>query len=163
MKAATVFLVLFAIAFQALAGGSYRVGGVAPDFPFLALVYLALFLKPADAVLVTSLAALAIDLFSLDPLGTRLIGYLPPVAVIGRLRRGFVAESPVLRPCLTFCAAALAGTLEGAYLALREGRWPGLGGELSAAFYTALVGAAFHALLDSYRSRLGWSRDRFFA
>ena len=163
MKVATVFLVLFAIAFQGLAGGSYRVGGVAPDFPFLALVYLAFFLKPSDAFLVTSAAAVAIDLCSLDPLGTRLLGYLPPVVVIGRLRRGFVAGSAVLRPFVTFCAAALAFSLEGAYLAFREGRWPGLGGEISAAFYTALVGAAFHSLLDSYRSRLGWSRDRFFA
>jgi len=82
---------------------------------------------------------------------------------LGRLRRGFVAGSAVLRPFVTFCAAALAFSLEGAYLAFREGRWPGLGGEISAAFYTALTGAAFHSLLDSYRSRLGWSRDRFFA
>jgi rod shape-determining protein MreD len=163
VKAAVAFLLLFSIGFQALAGGSYRVGGVTPDFPFLALVYLALFLKPADAFLLASLTALTIDLLSLDPLGTRLLGYLPPIALIGRLRQGFISESVALRAFLTLAAASIAFTLEAAYLCFREGRWPGLWGELSAAFYTALVGAAFHSFLDAYRSRRGWSRDRFFA
>ena len=163
MKAAAVFLLLFSIGLQGLAAGSYRVGGVAPDFPFLALVYLALYLKPSDVFLLASLAALAIDLYSLDPLGTRLLGYLPPLVLIGRLRRGFVAESAVLRAALTLTAAAIAFTLEGAYLAFREGRWQGLWSEITSAFYTALVGAAFHSVLDSYRGSLGWSRDRFFA
>ncbi len=158
-----ILLLALAIAFQSLALPLYRAGSVAPDFPFLALVYLGFFAAPLDLFLLAVLAAVVIDLGSLDPLGTRLAGYLPALWFVSRWRRGFVAESTALRAGLTFAAAALAFTAEGALLAWKEGRWLGLGVELKAALYTALLGVAVHALLDRYRNGLGWARDRFFA
>jgi len=139
----------------------YRVGNVTPDFPFLALVYLGLFAPPRRLLLTAALAALVIDLASLDPLGTRLVGYLPPLWLLNRLRGGFLAESPLFRAGLTLAACLLAFQLEGVFLAWREGYWLGAGLELRTALYTAVLGVGAHAALDHYRGRLGWARDRF--
>ena len=155
-----VLLVVLAILFQALAGSLYRVGNVVPDFPFLALIYLAFFSPPRALLLLTAGTAVAIDLLSLDPLGTRLCGYVPALWLLNRMRRSFATESHGLRVALTLCAALLCFVLEGAYLAWREGRWLGTGVELEAAVYTGILGLVVHGILDHYRVGLGWARDR---
>ena len=76
---------------------------------------------------------LAIDWLSLDPLGTRLAGYLPALWLLNRFRRGFLTESLPLRALLTSLAAALAFLIEGTYLVGCEGRWLGAGFELRSA------------------------------
>lgn len=160
-RPAGVLLVL-AIAFQGLALPLYRAGGLAPDFPFLALCYLGLFAPPGKLLLHAAVCASAIDIASLDPLGTRLAGYLPALWLLNLARRSFIAESAFLRAALTLVACLAAGVLSGAWLALREGRWLGMWFELRSASYTALIGVGVHAALDHYRARLGWARDRFF-
>jgi rod shape-determining protein MreD len=159
---AAAVLLIFALVLQVTALPYYRIGRAAPDFPFLCLLYLAYFAPRRPLLLLAFLTGLAVDLISLDPVGTRFVGYLPPLWLANRVRRGFVAESPALRAVLTFVAALLAGSLEGGYLALREGRWLGLGGAFTNALYAALLGVAVFAALDLHRTRLGWARDRFF-
>jgi rod shape-determining protein MreD len=155
-------LLVLAIAFQASALPLYRAGGLAPDFPFLALCYLGLFAPLGKLLVHAALCGTAIDLLSLDPLGTRLAGYLPALWLLNLARRSFVAESAILRAALTWLACLAAGLLAGGWLALREGRWLGTWFELRSASYTALIGVGVHAALDLYRARLGWARDRFF-
>ncbi|MGH9363594.1 MAG: rod shape-determining protein MreD, partial [Thermoanaerobaculia bacterium] len=92
-----LLLVALACAIQAAAGPLYRVGNVAPDFPLLALTYLTFFAPRRSVLGLGAATAAAIDLISLDPLGTRLLGYLPPLWFAGRARRGFIAESALLR------------------------------------------------------------------
>jgi hypothetical protein len=158
-----IVLVLFAIVLQVTALPLYRAGTVAPDFPFLALAYLALFAPPRKVLALAAAAAVGIDILSLDPLGTRLVGYLPALWLLGRFRRGPVAAIPLLRAVATLAACLAAFEIEGAFVVVREGRWLGVGFELLTALYTALLGVAAHAALDRYRPRLGWVRDRFFA
>jgi rod shape-determining protein MreD len=160
---AASLLLAFSIVFQALALDLYRSGSLAPDFPLLALLYLSFFAPPGELMFLAALTALTIDLISLDPLGTRLAGYLPALWMANRLRRGFVVESAFLRGAVTWAAAWAAFSLEGGFLAWREGRWLGLGYEFKSALYTAFLGIAVHAALDRCRNQLGWARDRFFA
>lgn len=165
MKGAfAAFLVAASIAFQALALPLYRSGTAAPDFPFLVLSYLAFFAPPRRVLALGALAAAAMDTLSLDPLGTRLLGYLPAIWLVGRARRSFIVESAVFRAGLTFLACCLALALEGGYVSAREGAGGlGLGWALWAALYTALLGVSAHAALDLVRPQLGWARDRFFS
>lgn len=152
-----------AVAYQGLAGDLYRLQDVAPDFVFLALLYLSFFAE-APALLFLSLAvALFVDLVSLDSLGTRVCGYLPVVALVNRFRRGFIVESPLLRFVVTLLAAFLSSALQGLYLGWREGRWLGAGFEAKSAFATATLSLVLFWLLDCHRGALGWARDRFFA
>ena len=157
-----VVLLALAVAFQGAALPLYRAGGLAPDFPFLALSYLGLFAAPGKLLFHAALCGTAIDLLSLDPLGTRLAGYLPALWLLNLARRSFIVESAILRAALTWLACLTAGLLSGGWLALREGRWLGIWFELRSASYTALIGVGVHAALDHYRARLGWARDRFF-
>ncbi len=101
-------LLSLAIAFQVLSLPLYRAGSFGPDFPFLALAYLALFAPPRRLLAAAALTACAIDVLSLDPLGTRLAGYLPALALVGRARRTAIADSAVLRAVLTLAACSIA-------------------------------------------------------
>jgi hypothetical protein len=154
-------LLLFALAFQVLALPLYRLGDALPDFPFLALAYLGLFARPRQVLAAAAVVAVAIDAVSLDPLGTHLVGYLPALWLLNRVRGGFIAGSVILRGAFTLAAAWAAFLLQGAFLASREGRWPSAGLELRSALYTAALGVIVHAALDRYRTGLGWVRDRF--
>ncbi len=158
-----VLLLVLSVAFQATAAPLYRAGSLEPDFPFLALVYLAFFAEPAALFWAAVLTAAAIDGVSIDPFGARLLAYIPVLLFLNRFRRGFVAESALLRCGLTLLGCAAAFTIEGAFVAWREGRWIGLGFEMRLALYTALLGLAVHGVIDRWRFRLGWARDRFFA
>jgi rod shape-determining protein MreD len=158
-----VILIAFAVVLQTIAGPLYQIGGVAPDFPFLALAYLALFAQQRKILALGGIAAIAIDVISLDPIGTRLAGYLPALWLLGRVRRTLWAEVPVFRSVATLGACIVAFGMEAAFLAWKEGRWPDPGFEAECVLYTALIGVCVHAALDGYRSRLGWVRDRFFA
>ncbi len=158
-----LLLLLFSVVFQATAAPLYRAGSIEPDFPFLALVYLAFFAEPVALLWAAVLVAAAIDCVSIDPFGTRLLAFPPVLLLLNRFRRGFVAESALLRCGLTIAGCVVAFTIEGAFLAWKDGRWLGLGFEVRSALYTALLGLAVHGVMDRGRFRLGWTRDRFFA
>jgi rod shape-determining protein MreD len=158
-----IILVAFAVVLQTTAVPLYQIGGVAPDFPFLTLAYLALFAQQRRILALGAAAAIAIDLVSLDPLGTRLAGYLPALWFLGRVRRTLWAEVTVFRGIATLGGCIIAWGMEILFLAWREGRWPDVAFESECILYTALIGVCVHAALDGYRSRLGWARDRFFA
>jgi cell shape-determining protein MreD len=158
-----VVLLAVAVAFQVTTLPVYRAGSVAPDFPFLALVYLGFFAPRRPLLVAAAITACVIDIVSLDPLGARLAGYLPALALLNRGRRTVLAESQVLRAGLTLVACCAAFLLEAAFVGWKEGRWIAVGFELRCAVYTTIIGVAVHAALDAYRARLGWVRDRFFA
>ncbi len=159
---AAAVVLAFAVAFQIIALPLYRAGGIAPDFPFLALAYLGFFAPPRRVLAAAAIVACAVDVLSLDPIGTRLAGYLPALWLIGRARRTILAESAVLRIGLTLVGASIAFAIGWAFVSWREGNWPTPWFELKCSFYTALTGVGAYAALDLHRPRLGWGRDRFF-
>jgi rod shape-determining protein MreD len=151
------------VAVQVLAAPYYRTGNVAPDFPLLALAYLGFFAPPRRLLAIAAGTALAVDALSLDPVGTRLLGYLPALWLINRARRTALAESIVLRAGLTLAACVIASAIGWAFLSWKDGRWAGAALEAKAALYTAIIGVGVHAAIDPCRGRLGWVRDRFFS
>ena len=162
MKVGPVSLLLgFSVCFQALALPLYRAGNITPDIPFLVLIYLGFLAPIRQLLIVAGITSLVVDLGSLDPVGTRLVGYLPALWLLTRARGGFLSESAFFRGVLTFAACTIAFVLEGLYLAWREGYWLGAGIEVTTALYTTVLGVGVHAALDLYRHRLEWARDRF--
>jgi rod shape-determining protein MreD len=159
----SAILLIFSCLFQILASPLYEVGGIRPDFPFLALIYLAFFAPPYQVFLAGGATAIGIDILSMDPLGTRLLGFLPVLWLLGRFRRTMIAESPLLRAGLALAACLASFGIQGAILAWKEGIWHGFLPDLKLVLYTALLGVAVHGTLDLYRARLGWVRDRYFA
>ncbi len=157
-------LVLFAAAtlYQMLALPCFRLGPAAPDFVFLAFIYLAFFLPPGPLLILSGACSLVLDLLSLEPLGAHAAGIVPALWLASKLRGWFIAESPPWRALLVLGAALLSFELRRLYDFLAEGKGASFSASLLSALYTALAGVAVHAFLDAWRPQLGWSRDRRF-
>lgn len=163
MRGGAVFLLLLlALAYQVLAAPLYRLGSAAPDFLFLALIYLAFFAPTVELLVVAVLSSVAVDLLSLDPLGSRVFGVLPALWLVSQMRSWFVVESWVFRWVLVLVAVLLASVLRNAYVSYVETGGPSLRFDFFSALYTTVVGLAVHGLLDGCRQSLGWIRKRHF-
>ena len=109
MKPAAVIALLgLAIAYQLLALPVYRVGGVAPDFVFVSLLYVALRQSTGVTLFLGLVLATILDPLSIDPAGAHAAGFVPVLLVVGRCRHWAVLKSAVCRCVVVFPAALMA-------------------------------------------------------
>ncbi len=157
-----VFLVALALVYHALAIPLYRLGGAVPDFLLIVVVYLAFFAPIGELLILAVGASVVVDVLSLDPIGSHMAALVPVILVIGRVRGWFVLRGPGLRSVFVFVAALLASLGRTTYVALVSVDGAQVSVEALSAVYTTLIAVLVHGLLDRYRRRLGWVRDRAF-
>jgi len=154
--AATALLLAAA---QAIGGPLYAIGPVRPDLLVPLAVFGALHARPAPAIAAAMSLGSARDLVSIDPFGTGLVAYaLAAVAVlIGR--RMLDPDHPAGGAILMGCGSALGGLALVVGPPLRVLEWiphPGwvIAGDIA---YTVLAGIALLALLDRWKTWLGFA------
>jgi rod shape-determining protein MreD len=168
-----VGLLATALAYQLFASSFYEIADTRPDFVFLALVYLAFYLPVGRVLLFGLCVSVFLDLLSIAPFGSHVIGYLPVLWLASRVRGWFVLEIPLARACLVFPAMLVQLELQRVFLVLTfdlqsTSASPSfLGfrdvffvGDIGVALYTTVLGFVVHTLLDRFRPQLIGRRRR---
>lgn len=138
-----LMLVLTMILFQGLAAPLYLLGGVAPHFVLLAVLFVALHASPRVTLLVAAVAGLLTDALSLDPWGANTVAFLSAAYFLQGAAAGGWSERVTPRLLILAGALFLAFTTRYVLLAVLVGSFSPAGRELKLAFYTWVLSLPF--------------------
>ncbi len=153
---------LVAVAQTALSA-SLAIGHVKPDWPFVLVVFFALYARRRDAIIAAWVLGAVVDILSLDRLGVMMFAFTLVALPVTAIREYVFLRTALTHGLVTLVAGLILGALLGVYRVLVFPHavvgWTTFGAELIVtALYTAVWAVPIHWALLGFSRTLGLRR-----